>query len=72
MTVVPTYNEETHYSDRLLATIAGCDVIVSWNFRHIVHYDRIPLYNAINALAGRPAIAIHSPAEVVPYEEEEV
>ncbi len=47
-----------------LATVSGCTLIVSWNFRHIVNYRRIPKYNAVNALNGYAAIAIHSPLEV--------
>jgi len=35
-----------------VATIAVCDLIVSWNFKHIVHYDKIPKYNAVNILNG--------------------
>jgi predicted nucleic acid-binding protein len=48
-----------------IATTAGCDIIVSWNFRHIVHYDKIRGYNAVNIREGYSAIAIHSPKEVV-------
>jgi predicted nucleic acid-binding protein len=54
------------------ATVAGCDLIVSWNFRHIVHFQRIPMYNAVNTLHGYGAIAIHSPLEVVADEDQEV
>ena len=28
-----------------LATVGGCSRIVSWNFKHIVHFSKIPLYN---------------------------
>lgn len=35
-----------------LATIARCSLIVSWNFKHIVHFQKIPLYNAVNILNG--------------------
>ena len=31
-----------------LATIADADVLVSWNFRHIVRLDKIRLFNAVN------------------------
>ncbi len=48
-----------------LATVARCRLIVSWNFRHIVHFQKIPLYNAINRENGYGEIAIHSPLEVV-------
>ena len=53
-----------------LATVARCTLIVSWNFSHIVHFGRIPLYNAVNLINGHPAIGIHSPLEVIEYEDE--
>ena len=46
------------------ATVARADVVVSWNFRHIVNYDRIHKYNGVNALKGYPPIEIHSPMEM--------
>lgn len=54
------------------ATIAGCQLIVSWNFRHIVNYYKVPRYNAINVLHGYGPIAIYSPLEVATNEEEDV
>ena len=53
-----------------LATVGNCDLIVSWNFRHIVHHDKISRYNAVNTLEGYLAISIHAPIEVVEHEEE--
>jgi predicted nucleic acid-binding protein len=53
-----------------LASISGCHVIVSWNFRHIVHFEKIPRYNAVNVLHGYAALGIYSPAEVIRYEEQ--
>ena len=61
-----------HSDDALhvaLATVGGCSMIVSWNFRHIVHFEKISLYNAINAKQGYKQIAIFSPLEVIRYEE---
>lgn len=55
-----------------LATVANCAVIVSWNFKHIVNFRKIPLYNAINMANGYRSIAIHSPLEVSSDEDEEV
>ena len=52
-----------------LATVSGCRVIVSWNFNHIVHFQKIPLYNAVSAVHGYGPIAIHTPQEVTDYEE---
>jgi predicted nucleic acid-binding protein len=63
---------ETWYDDALhvaLATVAECNVIVSWNFKHIVNFKKIPLFNAVNVLKGYRQIAIHSPLEVINYEE---
>ena len=66
----------SRYSDDALhialATMAGCALIVSWNFQHIVHFQKIPLYNAMNTLRGYQQIAIFSPREVIQYEDEEV
>jgi len=53
-----------------LATTSGASLIVSWNFAHIVHFGKIRLYNAANSLSGYGSIAIHSPQEVISYEEE--
>ncbi len=49
-----------------LATIARADV--SWNFKHIVRFDKIRAFNAVNVEQGRAPIAIHSPREVTSHE----
>ena len=54
------------------ATVGRCQMIVSWNFKHIVHWDKMPRYNAVNALEGYPSLSIFSPPEVVGYEEEDL
>jgi predicted nucleic acid-binding protein len=48
-----------------LATVAGADMVVSWNFRHMVHFDKIRGFNAVNLREGYKPIEIHSPNEVV-------
>ena len=53
-----------------LATTAKCDLIVSWNFKHIVHFEKIPKYNTVNILQGYSKIGIFSPLEVIAYEDE--
>ena len=50
------------------ATFAAVDVLVSWNFRHIVTLNKIYRYNAINKLLGYREIEIRTPEEV-PYDE---
>ena len=50
-----------------LAFTSNCQAIVSWNFRHIVHFKKIPVYNAIAKIMGYSEIDICSPAEVLDY-----
>lgn len=51
-----------------IATVNRLDVLVSWNFKHIVNYDKIKLFNSINLRLGYPMIEIRSPKEFVSYE----
>jgi len=55
-----------------LATVARVDVLVSWNFRHIVNLDRIHGFNAVNLRAGYPLLEIRSPLEVWKDDDENV
>jgi predicted nucleic acid-binding protein len=68
--VTPKYSDDALHV--ALATVAGCTLIVSWNFQHIVHFQKIPLYNAMNTIKGYQQIAIFSPREVIEYEDEDV
>lgn len=54
-----------------VATVARCAVLVSWNFRHIVHFQKVPLYNAVSKAHGYSGIQICSPPEVMPYAEDD-
>jgi predicted nucleic acid-binding protein len=47
------------------ASVAEVDMVVSWNFKHIVHYDKIAGYHSVNLLNGYKQILIYSPKEVV-------
>ena len=51
-----------------MATIAKADVLVSWNFKHIVNLDRIRGYNGINLLMGYNPIEIRTPKEIERYD----
>ena len=53
-----------------IATISRVEVLVSWNFRHIVNLLRIRGYNAVNLRDGYPLLEIRTPQEVIRYEEE--
>jgi hypothetical protein len=52
------------------ASVADVDFVVSWNFKHIVHYDKISGYQAINLMNGYREIKIYSPREVIEHDEE--
>lgn len=52
------------------ATVARSDLIVSWNFRHLVKWEKIRAFNAVNLSQGYPLINILSPREVVSNEED--
>lgn len=53
-----------------LATAACVDLLVSWNFKHIVRYDKIHLFNAVNIEHGFKTIQIYSPRELTHYGKE--
>jgi len=48
-----------------IATIGRIDVLVSWNFKHIVNLQRIHGYNSVNLRMGYPMIEIRTPREVL-------
>ena len=50
-----------------MATVAGVDILVSWNFRHVVHFDKIRQFNAVNLEKGYRTISIYSPREVTTH-----
>ena len=47
-----------------IATVEKVDVLVSWNFKHIVNYDRIRLYNAVNLKNGYKFLEIRNPRDL--------
>jgi hypothetical protein len=42
--------------------------VVSWNFRHVVRFEKIRLFNAVNLELGYKPIQIYSPREVTSYD----
>lgn len=51
--------------DIAMATLDRVDVLVSWNFKHIVNLNRMRLFNSVNLKLGYPMIDIRSPREVL-------
>ncbi|MEQ8547842.1 MAG: PIN domain-containing protein [Cyclobacteriaceae bacterium] len=62
----------TSFADCLhiaLATIHNANILLSWNFKHIVNVVRIVGYNSINSIEGYKPIDIRSPRELMNYED---
>lgn len=62
----------TSYADCLhiaIATIYKVDLLVSWNFKHIVNVERIRGYNSINIKNGYQPLEIRSPRDMIYYED---
>lgn len=62
------YDDGVHIA---LATFAEVDLLVSRNFKHIVHYDKIRRFNAVNLERGYKPLVIYSPREVGRYDEDD-
>jgi predicted nucleic acid-binding protein len=58
-------NERADALHIALATAARVDVLVSWNFKHIVNLRRIHAFNAVNLKQGYPVLEIRNPREVI-------
>ena len=48
-----------------IAVVCGVDVILSWNFRHIVRWKTRDTVNMVNTREGYPHIEISSPGEML-------
>ena len=52
-----------------LASVARADLVVSWNFKHMVQLRRIHAFHAVNLVHGYPLVDIRSPLEVTDDED---
>ena len=52
-----------------IATIAGCDVVLSWNFKHIVNLRALNAVDAVNIREGYRTLRILSPTMILNEEE---
>ena len=52
-----------------LATLNNADILVSWNFKHIVNINRIRGYNSVNYKFGHKILEIRTPREILEYED---
>ena len=53
-----------------MVTVFRADILVSWNFKHIVNVKRIRRYNAVNVKYGYATIDIRSPKDLVSHGKE--
>jgi predicted nucleic acid-binding protein len=51
-----------------IATLNNADILVSWNFKHIVNINRIRGYNSVNYKFGHKILEIRTPREILEYE----
>lgn len=59
---------ETSFDDCVhiaLATIHKADILVSWNFKHIVNVYLIRGYNSVNLRQGYTTLEIRSPKDII-------
>ena len=52
-----------------ISSVNRLDCLISWNFKHIVNFDKIRLFNSINLKLGYPLIDIRTPLEFLKYED---
>lgn len=62
---VLTNKSKTDAEHIAYATIYNADFVVSWNFKHIVHYEKISGFNSVNLMNSYKLISIYSPKEMV-------
>lgn len=64
--------DQTSFDDCLhiaTATLNKADILVSWNFKHIINVYRIRGYNSINLRMNYLSLEIRSPKEILEYED---
>ena len=61
--ITPRYADDALHVAQ--ATLAQADVIVSWNFRHLVNPLRIRAFNRVNVAKGYGEVVILTPADIV-------
>ena len=47
------------------ACVDNCDMIIAWNFKHMVNYTTISGVKGVNALAGYKEMPIYSPTMLI-------
>jgi len=63
-----SYDDCTHIA---YAVINNCDMIVSWNFKHLVNYKTINKVKIVNAINNYREISIVSPSMLLEWSDED-
>ena len=63
-----SFDDCTHIA---AAIVSNCDVIVSWNFKHIVNHKTIQGVKVITTLEGYKDVVIYSPAFLIEEDNED-
>jgi hypothetical protein len=63
--ITATMRADAQHIAIAIASVARVDVLVSWNFKHIVNLRRIQGYNSVNLRRGYPTLEIRAPREVL-------
>ena len=61
--VPPKYGDDALHV--AVCTVSGINLLVSWNFKHLVSLQRESGFNAVNLVQGYPTIRIVSPMELI-------
>lgn len=52
-----------------ISSVNRIDCLISWNFKHIVNFEKIRLFNSTNMRLGYPIIDIRTPLEFYKHED---
>ncbi|MDR1701833.1 MAG: hypothetical protein LBR56_03545 [Sporomusaceae bacterium] len=52
------------------ATLAKCDIIVSWNFQHIINIRTMKAVEIVNAKLGFTNLELYSPESLIEFKED--
>lgn len=66
--VTPKYADDALHVAQ--ATLARADVIVSWNFKHLVNPTRIRMFNGVNLMQSYGLVVLMTPSEIIKLVEE--
>ena len=52
-------------NEQLISCVYNCDMLISWNFKHLVNYKTITGVRSVNAMAGYREMPIYTPTMLI-------